>query len=134
LLRACHLEVVDLWVTQSNCPCSSAHAVSERAMRAFRPRREQVEGALHSPRNAPGIAALEVAVARQRPQRKIFRIAVIAQIEPAGKPNPVLAGPFPEAAAPWLFGEIFDAAPPRRMIEPAGRHQTEPRPGRLRGG
>ena len=38
---------------------------------------------LHPPRHRARIAALEIAVARHRPQREEFRIAVVAQIEHA---------------------------------------------------
>src|SRR5262249_36907912 len=89
---------------------------------------------LHPPRNPPHIAAREIAVARQGPKRKIFRIAVVAQIEHAREPGRGIARLVPEAVGALVIDEIFDAARHRRMIDCARRYESKHGPGGLRGG
>jgi hypothetical protein len=80
------------------------------------------------------VAALEIAIARQRPQRKKFRIPVITKVKHARKAGRGGARLVPEAVAFLPSGEIGDAARHRGMIDFAGRHQAEQRPSRLRNG
>src|SRR5262249_5535218 len=84
------------------------------------------------PRDSSRIAAREIAVTRQRPQRKIFRIAVRAQIEHARKASRGIARLVPQTVGALALGKIFDAAPDRRMIEPARGDEAEHGPGGLR--
>src|SRR6202035_31415 len=86
---------------------------------------------LHPERHRPHIAALEIAVARQRPQREEFRIAVVAQIEHAGETGRGVARLVPKTVGALLCGEIGDAAGDCRMIDAAGGPQAEQRPRRL---
>src|SRR5580704_1708545 len=65
---------------------------------------------LHPERHRPHITALEIAVARQRPQREEFRIAVIAQIEHARETRRGVARFVPETVGALVRGEIGDAA------------------------
>ena len=87
--------------------------------------------ALHPVGHRAGIAALEIAVARHRPQREKLRIAVVAQIEHARKTGRGIARLVPEAVGALRVGEILEAARDRGMIDFAGGHQAEQRPGRL---
>src|SRR5262249_27302766 len=88
---------------------------------------------LHPPVDPPRVAAREIAVAGERPERKIFRITVVAQVEHARKPGRGIARVVPESVGAWAVGEILDAARDRRMIERARRDEPEHRPGGLRG-
>src|SRR5580698_2542203 len=85
----------------------------------------------HSPRHRAGVGTLEIAVARQRPQREEFRVTVIAQIENAREPGGGVARLLPKTVGALVAGEIFDAARDRRMIDLARGHQSEQRPGGL---
>src|SRR6185295_19235311 len=87
--------------------------------------------ASHPERHRLGIAARQVAVARQRPERKEFRVAVVAQIEHARETGGGVVGLVPEAVGALHAGEIIDAARDRRMLDLARRHQAEQRPGGL---
>src|SRR6202035_5548454 len=86
---------------------------------------------LHPKRHRPHIATLEIAVARQRPEREEFRIAVVAQIKHARETRGGVAWLVPKTVGALLRGEIGDAARHRRMIDVAGGHQAEQRPGGL---
>src|SRR5580704_1933877 len=88
---------------------------------------------LHPPRHRPRIAALQIPVARQRPEREEFRVAVVAQIEHARKTRAGIVLFVPETVAALRGGEIFYAARHRRMIDLARGHEAEQRPRRLRG-
>src|SRR5882672_8747102 len=79
---------------------------------------------LHPEGHRAHIAALEIAVARQRPEREEFRIAVVAQIEHARETRRGVARLVPEAVGALLRGQIGDAAGDRRMIDVAGGHQA----------
>src|ERR1700685_922079 len=74
---------------------------------------------LHPERHRTHIAAFEIAVACQRPQREELRIAVVAQIEHARETGRGVARLIPEAVAALLRGEIGDAAGDGRMIDVA---------------
>ena len=84
-------------------------------------------------RRRGGRCPLQVAVARQRPQREELRIAVVAQVEHPREAaaGVVLLGPDPSGVLAAL--QPGDAPRHRRMVGLAGRHQAEQRPGGLRG-
>src|SRR5436190_10402608 len=77
------------------------------------------------------VAGRQVAVARQRPQREEFRIAVVAQIEHARESGRGVTRLLPEAVATLTALEISDAALDRELVNIAGRHQPEQRPSGL---
>src|SRR5688572_7240904 len=81
--------------------------------------------------HAPGIAALEIAVARQRPEREEFRIAVIVQIEDARKTPAGVMGLRPQAVGLLRRLQIIHPARHGRMIHLPRRHQAQQRPGGL---
>ena len=83
---------------------------------------------------AARVGALEIAVARQRPEREELRIAVVAQIEHARKPRRSVTLLVPKAIGTLRRRQVIDAARDRRMRRFAGRHQAEQGPRRLRGG
>src|SRR5262249_25026480 len=69
---------------------------------------------LQPPAHPPRIAAREIAVARQRPERKIFRIAVIAQIKHARETGGGVAGVVSENRGALRVWKKFYCARPRR--------------------
>src|ERR1700722_10064764 len=77
------------------------------------------------------IADLEIAIARQRPEREEFRIAVIVQIEHARKAAAGVVRLAPEAIGFLRDLEIIDPARHGRMIDLPRRHQAQDRPGGL---
>ena len=79
-------------------------------------------------------AGQQVAVTRQRPEREEFPVAVIAQIEHPRETGRGVARLVPEAVGGLRLQQITHAARHRRMVDLAGGHQTEQRPGGLRGG
>ena len=80
----------------------------------------------------PGVPAPQVAIARQRPEREKGAVAVIAQIEHAGEAHRRIGFLVPEPVRLLRLHEEADAARHRGMIDFAGRHQPEQRPGGLR--
>src|SRR5690349_9845892 len=81
--------------------------------------------------NPPRIAASEIAVARQGPEREEFRIAVIVEIEHARKTAAGVMRLAPQPVTLLRGFQIIDAACHRRMIDLACRHQAQQRPGGL---
>src|SRR5262249_36495896 len=75
---------------------------------------------------------LEVAVARERPQREEFRVAVIAQVEHAREARRRVVRLAPEAVVALRAGQIVDPALDRGMVDLPRRHQAEHGPSRLR--
>src|SRR5271156_1023025 len=86
----------------------------------------------HPEGHRPRVAAFEIAVTRHGPYREEFRVAVVAQIEHAGKTRRGITRLVPESIAALGRGEILDAACDRRMIDVAGGHEPKQRPSRLR--
>src|SRR5579864_3784636 len=68
------------------------------------------QGASHPPRHRGRVAAAQVAVARQRPEREEFRIAVVAQVENPREAGRGVARLVPEAVLTLGADEIVDAA------------------------
>src|SRR4029077_8384103 len=77
--------------------------------------------------------ALQITIARHRPEWKESPISVITQIEHTGEARGGISLLFPQAVIALIFGEIRDAASNSRMLHLACRHQTEKRPCGLRG-
>src|SRR5262249_34701694 len=72
-------------------------------------------------------------IARERPQRKKFRIAVIAKIKHARKTGRGITRLTPETVLPLPAEQIIDAAGNSRVIDLSRRHQAQKSPGSLRG-
>src|SRR6267154_4030151 len=83
---------------------------------------------LHPERHRRAVLVLEAAVARQRPEREEFRVAVVAQVEDARETGRGVARLVPEAVSGLVAQQIVDAALHRRAAELAGGHQAEHRP------
>src|SRR5436305_11771694 len=79
----------------------------------------------HPKLNGAVVAGRQVAIARQRPQREEFRIAVVAQIEHAREPGRSVTSFLPEAVAALTALEISDAALDRGLADVTRRHQSE---------
>src|SRR5262249_6030944 len=78
------------------------------------------------------IGIFEVAIARERPQREEFGVAVITQIEHAREARRRVARLVPEAVVALCARQIVDPALDRGMVDLPCRHEAEQRPGRLR--
>src|SRR5207253_6029705 len=113
--------------------------------RAWLPTRNNRPAAMHKPaagireaarashpvRHRLRISALQVAVARERPQREEFPVAVVAQVEHARETSRGVKLLVPQPVRALRARKIIDAARDRRMIDLARRHQAEQRPGGL---
>src|SRR5580658_8531380 len=88
---------------------------------------------LHAERDIAAVSAPQVAIAGQSPERKEFRVTVIAQIKNARKPRGSVECLRPKAVIALGRREIGYASCHGRMINLADCHQTQQRPSRLRG-
>src|SRR5262249_9076551 len=96
------------------------------------PRRRGGNDASHSVPHRARIGVLEVAVARERPQREEFRVAVITQVEHAREARRRVARLVPETVVALRACQIVDPALDRGMVDLSCRHQAEQRPSGLR--
>src|SRR6516225_10289414 len=81
--------------------------------------------ASHSVPHRARIGILEVAVARERPQREEFRVAVITQVEHARETRSRVAWLVPETVVALRVCQIVDPALDRGMVDLSCRHQAE---------
>jgi hypothetical protein len=79
------------------------------------------------------ISRRKTAKARERPERKVNGVAVIAQIEDARKPDRGVPGLIPTPVFALTFDKVADTSGNRRVSNLSGSHQAKQRPGRLRG-
>src|SRR5262249_18727350 len=87
----------------------------------------------HAPADLTRIAALQVAIAGERPEREELRIAMVAQVEDTPQTAAGIMPLPPEAVGFLIFLQPGDAAGDRGMIDLARRHQPDQRPSGLRG-
>src|SRR5262245_58140119 len=78
------------------------------------------------------IGIFEVAVARERPQREEFGVAMITQVEHAREARGRVVRLVPEAVVALRACQIVDPALDRGMVDLPCYHEAEQRPGRLR--
>ena len=83
--------------------------------------------ALHTERHRPTVSALQIAIARHRPEREEFPIAVIAQIEDAGK-----AGRGVSLLVPQAVGALSLRQDRRCRVRPPDGRPRRPPSGRAR--
>src|SRR5579872_2449228 len=81
--------------------------------------------------DSAGIARLQVAITRQRPEWEEFRIAVIVEIEDARKTTAGVMRLGPQPVRTLRAFQIRDAARHGGMIHLSCRHQAQKRPGGL---
>src|ERR1700689_4467596 len=78
--------------------------------------------------------ACEIAIAGERPQRKVFRVAVVLEEEHARETRRIEPRIVPVAVGQLAAEQIQDAAPYLRGVDLATVHEAEERPSRLAGG
>src|SRR5579863_2406891 len=83
---------------------------------------------LHAVRHSSGVAALQIPIARQGPEREKLRIAVVAQVENPRKTGRGVARLIPETILALRRRQVSDAAPYGRMVEFARGDEAEDRP------
>src|ERR1700761_6488367 len=88
----------------------------------------------HAECRGPAVAALQIAIAGQRPKRKKLRISMVAQIEHARETRGGMVGLAPETIVALRRGEIGDAARDCGVIGFTRGHQSKQSPCRLRSG
>ena len=88
----------------------------------------------HAEHRGAAVAALQIAKAGERPERKKLRIAVVTQVEHARESSRGVERLVPESVFALGRGEIGDAAGDGWVIRLTRRHEPEHRPSRLRGG